>query len=290
MSLFNAMACGVDFSPHARHAVRAALRFAARQRTPVTFVHVIDLLLAEAAAVAYDQQRLRSDAEAELVAFVATERTGPAGDVPVDTAIRVGRPEIELVACARERRADLIVLGTHGLGGFRKLFFGSVTEKVLRAAPVPVLAVPLPDREPCGVELGFSSVLAGIDLEAASADVASRAASLAAFFGVPLTLVHVVPALQVAPRWIERRDAAQAARVQEARTELEAVARRLPDADRVRVLVKVGSPADEIPAAAAEMPHALIVIGRGPGGPLHRPGSVAYRVLCQAQTPVLTNP
>jgi nucleotide-binding universal stress UspA family protein len=43
---------------------------------------------------------------------------------------------------ARRSRADLIVMGTHGRSGFKHLILGSVAEKVIREAPVPVLTVP----------------------------------------------------------------------------------------------------------------------------------------------------
>jgi nucleotide-binding universal stress UspA family protein len=47
-----------------------------------------------------------------------------------------------ILKTAGEKEADLIVMGTHGLTGWRRLIFGSVTERVLRSAPCPVLAVP----------------------------------------------------------------------------------------------------------------------------------------------------
>lgn len=46
-----------------------------------------------------------------------------------------------IVSYARSRRADLVVLGTHGRAGFSKLIAGSVAERVVRLAPCPVLTV-----------------------------------------------------------------------------------------------------------------------------------------------------
>ena len=54
----------------------------------------------------------------------------------------MGRPAREIVKAARAENADLIVMGTHGLTGVRRLMLGSVTEEVLRTVTVPVLAVP----------------------------------------------------------------------------------------------------------------------------------------------------
>ncbi len=59
--------------------------------------------------------------------------------------VRVGRPIGEILACAAEGHADLIAMSTHGHGGLTRLFLGSVTDKVLRSASVPVLAFRPPE-------------------------------------------------------------------------------------------------------------------------------------------------
>jgi len=77
------------------------------------------------------QDHLRADAEANV---------DPS--VPYDIAIRVDPPLDGILAEARATEADLIVMGTHGRTGFRRLIIGSVTEAVMRYAKVPVIAVP----------------------------------------------------------------------------------------------------------------------------------------------------
>lgn len=77
------------------------------------------------------QDHLRSDAQANI---------DPA--VSYDIAIRVDPPLDGILAEARATEADLIVMGTHGRTGFRRLIIGSVTEAVMRHAKVPVIAVP----------------------------------------------------------------------------------------------------------------------------------------------------
>jgi nucleotide-binding universal stress UspA family protein len=63
-------------------------------------------------------------------------------EVAYDIAIRVDPPLDGILAEARASEADLIVMGTHGRTGFRRLIIGSVTEAVMRYAKVPVIAVP----------------------------------------------------------------------------------------------------------------------------------------------------
>jgi universal stress protein A len=59
-------------------------------------------------------------------------------------ALRAGVAYTEIVDLARDERADLIVIGTHGRGGIDRALLGSVADRVVRLAPCPVLTV----REP----------------------------------------------------------------------------------------------------------------------------------------------
>jgi len=58
-----------------------------------------------------------------------------------------GEPFVEIIKCAREREVDLIVMATHGRTGIEHLLLGSVTEKVLRKSPCPVMVVRRPDHK-----------------------------------------------------------------------------------------------------------------------------------------------
>jgi len=64
--------------------------------------------------------------------------------VPFTHRLTIGDPAGEIVRIAREERADMIVLGTHGRTGMTRLLMGSVAEAVVRRAPCPVLV----SREP----------------------------------------------------------------------------------------------------------------------------------------------
>jgi nucleotide-binding universal stress UspA family protein len=62
-------------------------------------------------------------------------------DVPTERAIREGIPKTEVLAAVEEADADLVVMGTHGRTGLDHYLIGSVTERVVRNSPVPVLTV-----------------------------------------------------------------------------------------------------------------------------------------------------
>lgn len=64
----------------------------------------------------------------------------------VERIILRGIPHEEILKVAREKKIDIIVIGTHGRTGIDRLLFGSTAEKVVRKAPCPVLSVRLPEH------------------------------------------------------------------------------------------------------------------------------------------------
>ena len=66
--------------------------------------------------------------------------------IAVQTAAIWGRPADEILGYAKNNRADLIIMSTHGRSGLSRWVFGSVTERVLRHSAVPVLITPPPGR------------------------------------------------------------------------------------------------------------------------------------------------
>jgi nucleotide-binding universal stress UspA family protein len=89
-------------------------------------------------------QRLNTEATREMDSFVP--KTLPEG-VQLDSRIMHGVPFAGIVRLAEEEKADLIVMGTHGRTGLKHMLLGSVTERVVRTAPCPVLVVHQRDGE-----------------------------------------------------------------------------------------------------------------------------------------------
>jgi nucleotide-binding universal stress UspA family protein len=141
---FRSIVCPVDFSRPSRSALRAAAAVAAASGGELTVLFVTDPLLnTAAAAAAYDTAAMARQTDRELKRFV--KQVLKRSRLPA-RALRFvatfGKPAPEIVKVARQSKADLIVMGTRGLGGARRLLLGSTTEQVLRTAVVPVLAVP----------------------------------------------------------------------------------------------------------------------------------------------------
>lgn len=289
--------CPVDFSDNARHALVVAIGLAGRSNARLTVVAVNEPLLVEAAAVAYDTNYLEQATLSELRAIVKSV-------IPVHApwarepkmVVTAGDASREILRHASLDEADVIVMGTHGLGGYRKLFFGSTTERVLSKTRTPVLALPLLERElvrlgPAAPAFDLKCIVAPVDFGESSLHDARFAAGLARSFDVPLLVVHVVAATHAAPVWKDHLEAHDRVRLATARQHLEELAGKL-EAGQIETLVTTGRPAEEIAVVAAERGAGLIVMGlRGAGGLLEpAPGSIAYRVLTLLAAPVLALP
>jgi nucleotide-binding universal stress UspA family protein len=145
MKSFKKILVPVDFSKHSREAVQTALSLAGHYGGGVKLVHVfqpIDYGMPEEFVLYSADQlnRILASLEKDL-ALEAQAARGEAGSVPVTSVLLHGNVASEIVRCAKEEQADLIVMGTHGRTGVSHLMLGSVAEKVLRAAVCPVLTV-----------------------------------------------------------------------------------------------------------------------------------------------------
>jgi nucleotide-binding universal stress UspA family protein len=290
MRLFSSILCAVDFSAHSRHALKAAAQLAARQHASLTAVTVVDPLLIPAAAAGYDIDEATADARQDLVAFVAdtlTQRPLTAEGVRIE--VSVGRPVREILRTAETVSADLLAVGTHGLGGTKKLFFGSTTERVLHDAGTAVLAVPLPQAPVLPEPLDHvHTVVMPIALDRDSTWLAAQAAQLAASLQAQLLLVHVVEPPQLPPWWRKQAPLDQSARLATAQRGLATLARVASRQTPVQTDVAFGEPPIEIARIAGERDAGMIVVGFGlPRSLRHRPGTTAYRIVRSSPVPVL---
>jgi nucleotide-binding universal stress UspA family protein len=146
---------GVDGSDGSRLALRWAAEEARLRSAKLIAViawHVSSfwLGLAESgmapspADVALDEQAAEREASSRLQRIVA-EVLGDDPDIPIETKVLEGAAAPVLISQARE--ADLLVVGTRGLGGFRGLLLGSVSQHLSHHAPCPLVIVPAQKSE-----------------------------------------------------------------------------------------------------------------------------------------------
>ena len=153
MSTLATIVCPVDFSDHSGAALARAYAWARHFRTRLVVVTVVEPLLANAADATYDMNFVRDEILPELREFV--ERVSIAAGSKMaapEVMVLVGDPSAEITAVARRENADLVIMATHGLTGYRKMFLGSTTEKVLRQTTIPVLVVPASEQTVTAME------------------------------------------------------------------------------------------------------------------------------------------
>ena len=122
-----------DFSDASQFALPYAVAHATFANAKLLLVYVKEdpAIAGEGALYTYDDDP-KGDLEAlDLDGF----------DGPVERHVVIGRPADEIVRFARDKDVDLIVVGTHGRTGIRRVLMGSVAEHVVREAPCPVLSI-----------------------------------------------------------------------------------------------------------------------------------------------------
>ncbi|MEU8193178.1 universal stress protein [Microbispora amethystogenes] len=175
---------GVDGSHASLEAAAWAAREAGLRGVPLRVVNAIPAWAASGTGqgrYAKIAAWMRDGADDVLTAAVGRVRA-EAPEVPVDVAILAGDPRPALIEASMG--ADLLVVGNHGLGGFRGLLLGSVAHGVAGRAPCDVVVVREPSTAPRG------EVVAGIDGSPACARVLDFAFAEAALRGVGLRVVH----------------------------------------------------------------------------------------------------
>jgi nucleotide-binding universal stress UspA family protein len=295
--------CPIDFSEYSRHAFDCALAVARWYGSTITALHVypywppVDAIppitpqtIQPAVPGDVDPEELTS----RMRAFVGQQSSLPPVrvDLQVDSA-----PDIchSIVAHARASNPDLIVTGSHGRSGLKRLVLGSVTEKLVRQAPCPVMVAPARVAEAAAAAVHFKHILCAVDFSNVSLAALTYAMSLAEEADACLTVVHV---LETPPELLVP-SSRQGIDVDEVRAEAEAdTLRRLraliPDSVRtyctVETAVAEGKASRQILKLADERQIELIVMGvQGRGAiDLLTFGSHTQEVIRGAVCPVLT--
>ena len=278
---------GVDFSDPSRTALAFAARLARHTGAALHVLHVEDPLLAEAAR--HSGIDLAKDTEEELGRFLAT--ASPAAQASPMRHVATGPAADRILEVAEQQKADLVVVGSHGMSGVARVVFGSVTEAILHRAGMSVLVTPSEwsHARSDAVDLsGTGPVVAGMALSPPSLAAGGAACRLAAALGTTVEMVHIVPALTVLARWRKQADTALHDRVAAARTALDAVMHTV--ACQVPVVPRVANGAVAEGLAEVASPSGtrrpILVLGRlAPDQGV--PGGIAYRALMLAQVPVL---
>jgi universal stress protein A len=141
----------IDFSPPSKNAFKYALRFAEEFGGELTLLFILE---PQPVTGSMGIPEATAFVEGDIVAAGKNLRSliGSVRDRKIDRPhwkVRAGLPSHEIVEAAKEMDVDLIVIATHGYTGWKHFCIGSTAERVVRAAPCPVLVVREKEHEFC---------------------------------------------------------------------------------------------------------------------------------------------
>lgn len=281
-----------DFSEAAAVGLAWAARIARTHGARLTLVHAVapPMPVADfAAPPLHVDQELRDSAQKRLEQSL---EEATLDGVDAEAALRDGTPSQAVNELAREVHADLVVVGTRGLTGFRHLLLGSTAERIVQKCPAPVLSVHPEDGEPDDPP---RTILVPTDFSE-DADAALRAAQRTLSEAGPETRVLLLHVFHIPAEYRSYGPSGSFFEFTEElgetlRERIEELAKPFRDQGlTVDPIVAEGIPAEVIVRIAEEWDVDLIAMGtHGRSGLAHLLlGSTAERVVQHADCPVLT--
>jgi nucleotide-binding universal stress UspA family protein len=299
---FKRILIATDFSDASQRAQAWGLAVACRYGSEVYLVHAtpreargpvpMDPLPKE-----IDRRQLEAEGQMKVLAD-EVRATGIASHTIVkhDSVLTV------IPSLIQEESIDLLVLGTHGRGGLKKLVLGSVAEELLRLVSCPVLTVGRNAESLTGSRTIFGRILFATDFGAGAANALRYALFLAEEQSTSLVLLHMVPPMPaimgpevyaMPSHTAEELTEWEASQRQESTRKLKQILRRGTElVFKPEYVVKTGFLPEGILGVAAEHKVGLIVMGANrtgsPHTAAHMPWTIVHHVLSEAKCPVLT--
>ena len=191
MPEINRILCPVDLSDVSRDAINHAVLLARWYKAKITALHVCNPLVVpetDFIVLGFGPRPVLTDEDVKQAREQVLACFRSAGQ-DIEVLIDSGQAAHQVLERAKSLPADVVVMGTHGAGGFEHLVLGSVTEKVLRRATCPVLTVP--PRAHTIAKLPFKRILCPLDFSESSLTALDFAFSLAQQGDAELTILHV---------------------------------------------------------------------------------------------------
>jgi nucleotide-binding universal stress UspA family protein len=284
--------CPVDFSEFSVSAYRYAQSLVRHYQSKVVVQHIVELwrypsLSFAASASLYNEfcQALAASGREQLKEFV---KNYTHDGIQPELVVHQGMAADSILSFAQAQKADGIVMGTHGQRGYDRLMLGSVTDRVMRRASCPVLAVRNPPRELTADRGGrhvhrLRQILFCTDFSGNSEAALNYAISATEEYDAELTLLHVLEKVP-SPAKTENAIATATERLDSL------ISPEARKALKVKMAVRIGKPYEEIIQFAEKEQIDMVAMGvRGRGAlDLAVFGSTTYRVMQLGPCPVLT--
>lgn len=290
---FETLLIPTDGSEPAANAARQGFALADALDTSVHILSVADSSIATGTGYSGDSPRIRKRLR-EKASKRAASLCDEAAERGLDaTAVtREGIPAKEIIDYASENEVDAIVIGTSGRSGLARAVIGSVADKVVRTASVPVVTVTPRAAEKAASEKQFDSVLLPTDGSEQAEQAAIWGIALANQLGATVHLISVVDRAKTGglESLFDGEDAEEL--LERAAEHLSSINDEARDRNIDVVTVTTeGSPAKEIVAYADDEDIDVIAMGTAGRGGFKRAvlGSVTDEVIRKANVPVLTS-
>jgi nucleotide-binding universal stress UspA family protein len=288
--------CPIDFSEFSVRAYQHALSLAAHYRARLVAQHIVELsrypyadFVASTGDYAEFCRVLGEGGKEQLQEFVKHHTHH---EIQPELVVHQGVAPDCILSFAQAQNADMIVMGTHGRRGYDRLVLGSVTNRVMRRATCPVLAICKPPHESGAADVAadkgrghvhhLTRILFCTDFSENSERALTYAISATEEYDAELTLLHV---LEEVPSPAKTEEAIA--------TATEQLDKLIPPGARktlkIKTAVRIGKPYQQIVQFALEAHIDLVAMGvRGRGAlDLAVFGSTTYRVLQLGPCPVL---
>jgi nucleotide-binding universal stress UspA family protein len=278
----------IDLQGASKSVVHQAAVLARRFQSEIVMLHVVTPLSYAAGMLEGNYvpanlndlfKELLRAAQKNLDEFLGPELAG----LTVKRVLIEGDPATTIVRTARDEKAGLIVMPTHGYGGFRRFLLGSVTAKVLHDSECPVWTGAHLEEEPKR-EFAVRNIVCAIDLSAHSQKTAQWAAQLAGQFGARLTITHITPDTDIygpdgfdfGPAWKEKLIGSATQQIAKLQQEI---------GTKAEVVIESGDVPKLLNQVARQTNGDVLVIGRPSHGRLRATG---YGIIRESPIPVLS--
>jgi nucleotide-binding universal stress UspA family protein len=306
--------CPVDFSEFSIRAYQYALSLAEHYRAQMVVQNIVELsrypyadYVASQGDYAEFCRALYEGGKERLREFVEKHTHD---EIQLELVVNEGAAADSILSFAQARKVDLIVMGTHGRRGFDRLVLGSVTDRVMRTAPCPVVAISKPPYESAAHESGahdsaheslsheprakgkerrhvhhLERILFCTDFSKNAEQALHYAISVTTEYNAELTLLHV---LEEAPGPAKTKEAVATAAEQLDKQ----IGSQKRKSLKVKTVVRIGKPYQQIIQLAGEAQIDTVIMGVSGRGALDRAvfGSTTYRVMQLGPCPVLAVP
>uniref|UniRef100_A0A7C4EQP7 Universal stress protein n=1 Tax=Thermodesulfovibrio aggregans TaxID=86166 RepID=A0A7C4EQP7_9BACT len=282
--MYNNILVAFDGSEFSKAALVEASNWIKRHGGKVIMVHAV--YFDEEEFVIAPEQREKRFEVGRNICYQTMQNVSSEFNIEVESIICEGEPPDVIIDIAKEKKIELISMGTYGSKGFKRLIIGSVTSKVILNAPCDVMVVKRLSSE-CKGE--YKSILVPFDGSQFSKKALERACDLSKVDPAEITVLYVIPRYEEMIEFF-MTDSIRRAMLDEANRILDAaMAIAKEKGVTISATIKEGHAADNIIETAEMLKNDLVIIGTYGWKGVSRAimGSTTERVIMNASCPVL---